>query len=80
MSQRTSSAAAESSSQPPLPGATSPGARREDPWSVRMRDKYGLDTAQFGYDPQSRPNASRQAAEQPPAEPEEERSRGCSLM
>lgn len=24
---------------------------RNDPWSIRMREKYGLDTSQFSYDP-----------------------------
>ncbi|KAK9785600.1 hypothetical protein WJX73_008891 [Symbiochloris irregularis] len=80
MSQRTSSAAAESSSQSPMPGTTSPGGRREDPWSVRMRDKYGLDTAQFGYNPESEANTGRQVEAQPPAQPDEERGSRCSIM
>ena len=42
--------ASTSQERPHVP-AVSPG-RREDPWSVRMRDKYGLDTSQFGYDPE----------------------------
>lgn len=28
------------------------GRRRQDEWSVRMREKYGLDTSAFGYDPE----------------------------
>ena len=32
-------------------GGTSGG--RSDPWSARMREKYGLDTAQFSYNPEA---------------------------
>ncbi|KAL3140782.1 hypothetical protein ABBQ32_005327 [Trebouxia sp. C0010 RCD-2024] len=28
-----------------------PSSVRNDPWSIRMREKYGLDTSQFSYDP-----------------------------
>ena len=27
------------------------GQARTDAWSTRMREKYGLDTSDFGYDP-----------------------------
>ena len=30
------------------------GQARTDAWSTRMRDKYGLDTANFSYDPAAR--------------------------
>lgn len=36
-----------------------PSTVRNDPWSIRMREKYGLDTSQFSYDP----NRAQQAQE-----------------
>lgn len=30
-----------------------PSTVRNDPWSIRMREKYGLDTSQFTYNPES---------------------------
>ncbi|XP_059644001.1 tobamovirus multiplication protein 2A [Cornus florida] len=49
-------------------------ALRNDAWSARMREKYGLDTAEFTYNP-SESNRHQQAA----AQPAEERSR-CTIM
>ncbi|GMH09249.1 hypothetical protein Nepgr_011090 [Nepenthes gracilis] len=45
---------------------------RNDAWSARMREKYGLDTSEFTYNPSE---AGRQAA----AQPAEERGR-CTIM
>ena len=39
---------------------TGGGGGRSDPWSARMREKYGLDTAQFSYNPEA--GAGRAAA------------------
>ncbi|KAJ4952286.1 hypothetical protein NE237_029118 [Protea cynaroides] len=47
---------------------------RNDAWSTRMREKYGLDTAEFTYNP-NESNRYQQAA----AQPVEERSR-CTIM
>ncbi|KAI3453436.1 hypothetical protein Pfo_010099 [Paulownia fortunei] len=47
---------------------------RNDAWSTRMREKYGLDTSEFTYNP-SESNRYQQAATQP----SEERSR-CIIM
>ena len=59
-------------------GASDPRGRREDPWSVRMRDKYGLDTTQFGYNPEAGGSAAPPAnlPEAPPAQD----SRRCLIM
>ncbi|KAL8053492.1 hypothetical protein ABFX02_05G075900 [Erythranthe guttata] len=48
---------------------------RTDSWSRRMREKYGLDTSEYTYNP-SESNRSQQSATQP----SEERSRGCIIM
>ncbi|KAM1034182.1 hypothetical protein ACFX2J_037442 [Malus domestica] len=45
---------------------------RNDAWSTRMREKYGLDTAEFTYNPSE---SQRQVS----AQPQEERSR-CIIM
>lgn len=47
---------------------------RNDAWSARMREKYGLDTSEFTYNP-SESNRHPQAA----AQPAEERSR-CTVL
>nr|GMC83063.1 tobamovirus multiplication protein 2A [Ipomoea batatas]GMC85138.1 tobamovirus multiplication protein 2A [Ipomoea batatas] len=47
---------------------------RTDAWSARMREKYGLDTSEFTYNP-SEPNRHQQTA----AQPQEESSR-CTIM
>ncbi|EPS67767.1 hypothetical protein M569_07007 [Genlisea aurea] len=68
-------------SRPPVPAAGIPVAgtldqrpSRNDAWSTRMREKYGLDTTEFTYNP-SDPNRYQQSATQPA----EERSR-CTIM
>ncbi|KAH9604422.1 hypothetical protein KSS87_005219 [Heliosperma pusillum] len=47
---------------------------RNDAWSARMREKYGLDTAEFTYNPND-PSRYQQTS----AQPTEERGR-CSIM
>jgi len=49
-------------------------ASRNDAWSQRMREKYGLDTSQFTYNPSDATRYQQNGA--PPAE---ERSR-CTVM
>ncbi|XP_051144404.1 tobamovirus multiplication protein 2A [Andrographis paniculata] len=58
----------------PVAGALDQRPSRNDAWSTRMREKYGLDTAEFTYNP-SESNRYQQAATQPA----EERSR-CIIM
>ncbi|KMZ72223.1 hypothetical protein ZOSMA_169G00140 [Zostera marina] len=47
---------------------------RSDAWSTRMREKYGLDTSEFSYNP-SDPNNRQQTT----TTPAEERG-GCSIL
>ncbi|XP_010269960.1 PREDICTED: tobamovirus multiplication protein 2A-like [Nelumbo nucifera] len=58
----------------PVAGSLDQRPSRNDAWSTRMREKYGLDTSEFTYNP-SDPNRFQQA----PAQPAEERSR-CTIM
>ncbi|KAI4315156.1 hypothetical protein L6164_027997 [Bauhinia variegata] len=58
----------------PVPGTLDPRPSRNDAWSTRMREKYGLDTSEFTYNP-SESRRYPQAASQPT----EERSR-CTIM
>ncbi|OMO93131.1 Tetraspanin/Peripherin [Corchorus olitorius] len=58
----------------PVPGSLDQRPSRNDAWSTRMREKYGLDTSEFTYNP-SESNRYPQAT--PP--PAEERSR-CTIM
>ncbi|GFZ16575.1 tobamovirus multiplication 2A [Actinidia rufa] len=65
--------------RPPVPAMGVPVTldqrpSRNDAWSTRMREKYGLDTTEFTYKP-SESNRYQQA----PAQPPEERSR-CTVM
>ncbi|KAF3955232.1 hypothetical protein ACB098_10G028900 [Castanea mollissima] len=67
--------------RPPVPATGVPVAGtldqrpgRNDAWSTRMREKYGLDTSEFTYNP-SESHRYQQAA----AQPAEERSR-CTIM
>ncbi|XP_057478545.1 tobamovirus multiplication protein 2A-like isoform X1 [Actinidia eriantha] len=65
--------------RPPVPAMGVPVTldqrpSRNDAWSTRMREKYGLDTTEFTYNP-SESNRYQQA----PAQPPEERSR-CTVM
>lgn len=58
----------------PVAGSVDQRPIRNDAWSARMRDKYGLDTSEFSYNP-SESNRNQQAATQP----SEERRR-CIIM
>lgn len=58
----------------PVAGATDRPPSRNDAWSARMREKYGLDTSEFTYNPND-PGRFQQ----PAAQPTEERGR-CSIM
>lgn len=58
----------------PVAGALDQRPSRNDAWSARMREKYGLDTSEFTYNP-SESNRHPQAASQPA----EEKGR-CTIM
>ncbi|KAK9121475.1 hypothetical protein Syun_019092 [Stephania yunnanensis] len=58
----------------PVAGSLDQRPSRNDAWSTRMREKYGLDTAEFTYTP-SESNRYQQTG----APPAEERSR-CIIM
>ncbi|KAK2985046.1 hypothetical protein RJ640_016966 [Escallonia rubra] len=58
----------------PVAGALDQRPSRNDAWSTRMREKYGLDTSEFTYNPS---DSSRY--QQAPPQPTEERSR-CTIM
>ncbi|KAK3016768.1 hypothetical protein RJ639_006441 [Escallonia herrerae] len=58
----------------PVAGAPDQRPSRNDAWSTRMREKYGLDTSEFTYNPS---DSSRY--QQAPPQPTEERSR-CTIM
>ncbi|XP_061951601.1 tobamovirus multiplication protein 2A-like [Populus nigra] len=58
----------------PVTGTLDQRPGRNDVWSTRMREKYGLDTSEFSYNP-SEPHRLQPAA----AQPTEERSR-CTIM
>ncbi|CAA0841896.1 Tobamovirus multiplication protein 2A [Striga hermonthica] len=58
----------------PVSGTLDHRQSRNDAWSTRMREKYGLDTSEFTYNP-SESNRYQQAAAQPP----EDKSR-CIIM
>ncbi|KAF3779303.1 Tobamovirus multiplication protein 2A [Nymphaea thermarum] len=58
----------------PTPAAPDQRIVRNDAWSARMREKYGLDTAEFTYNPSESNRLHQQAAP-----PTEERSR-CIIM
>lgn len=58
----------------PVAGAPDQRPGRSDAWSARMREKYGLDTSEFTYNP-SESNRNPQAAPQQ----SEEKSR-CTIM
>lgn len=68
--------------RPPLPPGTGVPATgpidsrpsRNDAWSARMREKYGLDTSEFTYNP-----ADANRYQQPGAQPTEEKGR-CTIM
>ncbi|GAV80862.1 Tetraspannin domain-containing protein [Cephalotus follicularis] len=67
--------------RPPLPATGVPVAgsldqrtSRNDAWSTRMREKYGLDTSEFTYNP-----SESHRYQQVSAQPAEERSR-CTIL
>ena len=56
-----------------------PSTVRNDPWSIRMREKYGLDTSQFTYNPEDAAQRNQSAGDN--GEPTEApASRRCSIM
>ncbi|PIA32637.1 hypothetical protein AQUCO_04400076v1 [Aquilegia coerulea] len=58
----------------PVAGTLDQRPGRNDAWSARMREKYGLDTSEFTYNP-----SESNRYPQPAAQPTEERSR-CTIM
>ncbi|CAN1333993.1 Tobamovirus multiplication protein 2A [Linum perenne] len=58
----------------PVAGALDQRSSRSDAWSTRMREKYGLDTAEFTYNP-----SESHRYQQVSAQPTEEKSR-CTIM
>ncbi|EFJ26409.1 hypothetical protein SELMODRAFT_172827 [Selaginella moellendorffii] len=64
--------ATQSNATPSAPAESRPP--RNDAWSTRMREKYGLDTAEFTYNPVDSKRVPAQ--NQPPPEPK----RGCVIM
>ncbi|KDP36200.1 hypothetical protein JCGZ_10291 [Jatropha curcas] len=58
----------------PVAGALDQRPSRNDAWSTRMREKYGLDTSEFSYNP-----SESQRFQQVQTQPAEERSR-CTIM
>ncbi|GKV10735.1 hypothetical protein SLEP1_g22057 [Rubroshorea leprosula] len=58
----------------PVAGSLDQRPSRSDAWSARMREKYGLDTSEFTYNP-----SESQRYQQVATQPAEERSR-CTIM
>ncbi|KAM7491118.1 hypothetical protein LguiA_034039 [Lonicera macranthoides] len=58
----------------PVAGTLDQRPSRNDAWSARMREKYGLDTSEFTYNP-SEPNRNPQSGAQPTEE-----GRCCTIM
>ncbi|XP_057422156.1 tobamovirus multiplication protein 2A [Lotus japonicus] len=58
----------------PVAGTIDQRPSRNDAWSTRMREKYGLDTSEFTYNP-----SESQRFQQVNSQPTEERSR-CAIM
>lgn len=58
----------------PVAGTLDNRPSRNDAWSTRMREKYGLDTSEFTYNP-SESNRYPQTAVQP-----QEERKGCAIM
>lgn len=56
-----------------------PSTGRTDPWSLRMREKYGLDTSQFSYDP-ARETERHESSIEPAQQTESSSSRRCVIM
>ncbi|KAL6538833.1 Tobamovirus multiplication protein 2A [Orobanche minor] len=59
----------------PVAGTLDQRPSRNDAWSTRMREKYGLDTSEFTYNP----SESNRYHQQTAAQPSEEGSR-CTIM
>ncbi len=55
------------------------GQARTDAWSQRMRDKYGLDTSNFSYDPDARDGQSGPNSH-PVRQDSAPQQRRCSIM
>ncbi|KAH9540128.1 hypothetical protein CY35_15G093800 [Sphagnum magellanicum] len=65
------------SNPPTAPGSTADNRPvRNDAWSTRLREKYGLDTSEF---PQN-PSESRRSVQQNSAPPTEEKQSRCTIM
>ncbi|PNY09932.1 GMFP4 [Trifolium pratense] len=58
----------------PVAGAIDQRPNRNDAWSARMREKYGLDTSEFSYNP-----SESQRFQQANSQPTEEKSR-CTIL
>ncbi|KAF2316312.1 hypothetical protein GH714_041653 [Hevea brasiliensis] len=58
----------------PVSGTLDQRPSRNDAWSTRMREKYGLDTSEFSYNP-----SESHRFQQVSTQPAEERSR-CTIM
>ncbi|DBA71452.1 TPA: hypothetical protein ACH3X2_14305 [Trebouxia sp. C0005] len=56
-----------------------PSTVRNDPWSIRMREKYGLDTSQFSYDP-TRAQQSQESGSGPTQGGQAAATRRCTIM
>ncbi|GMH36942.1 hypothetical protein BSKO_04815 [Bryopsis sp. KO-2023] len=64
-------------------GMPNPSSKpRDDPWSQRMRVKYGLDTSKFSYDPEATQSRRKLDRERSPAgyRDSDEKKRKCSIM
>lgn len=55
------------------------GQARTDAWSTRMREKYGLDTSDFGYDP-ARDDAQSGPSSHPIRQDSAQQQRRCVVM
>ena len=77
---RSSSAHSAHSGQAADPEQGAPSTR-SDPWSAHMREKYGLDTSQFTYNPDAG-QSSDHASGRPDVtnEPEPKKSSYCIIM
>lgn len=56
-----------------------PATGRSDPWSIRMREKYGLDTSQFTYNPEAGDTSTQPATGNGPRT-DAANSRRCTIM
>ena len=58
---------------------TERGQARTDAWSTRMREKYGLDTSDFGYDP-AQDDAQSGPSSHPIRQDSAQQQRRCAVM